>query len=250
MREQNGAPIRRLREPTQKTIAIRSDRLAVRRAPDLSLSRAAWVQEPLQLRSRHDVRVAAVPVLLEVRGIERLEPGGDDDGADRLARLVAQDGPEVGELTFEADEGRLHAHVHTRVSPHLALDLRGELEAVVETVVVEEGERPRQPAHPAAELRGLLEEDRGVAQLAERRRHVHAGHSTAEDQYRAVHLATLPTARSLTAVPAPASSCRYAGRDDWGMPIRSSRGSTGTVWPCIPTTSYGSQPRSRPASCA
>ena len=117
MREQNGAPIRRLREPTQKTIAMPVDRLAVRRAPDLSLSRAARVEDPLQLRSGHHVRIAAVAVLLEVRGIERLEPGGDDDGADRLARLVAQDGPEVGELTFEADKGRLHAHVHALAEP-------------------------------------------------------------------------------------------------------------------------------------
>ena len=145
------------------------------------MSRAAWVEKPLELGSGHDVRVAAVPVLLEVRGIERLEPGGDDDGADSFARPVAQNGAEVGEITFEVDEGRLHAQVHTGMGPHLALDLRGELEAVVEAIVVEEWERTRQPTHAATELRGLLEENRGVPQFAECGRHVHAGDSTAED---------------------------------------------------------------------
>ena len=38
--------------------------------------------------------------------------------------------------------------------------------------------------------------------------------------------------------------------DDWGMPTCSSSGSTGTAWLWIPTTSYGSQPSSRPASSA
>ncbi len=45
------------------------------------------------------------------------------------------------------------------VSPHLGLDLRGELETIVETVVIEEGERARQPAYSAAELRCLLERE-------------------------------------------------------------------------------------------
>ena len=237
MREQNRRPDPLVARADAEDDRHPVDRLGVRRAPDLPMSRPAWVQEPLQLGSRDHVRVAAVTVLLEIRGIERLEPRGDDHSAHGLARPVAQDRREIGELAFQVDERRLHAHVHTSVSPHLALYLRGELEAVVEAVVVEEGERPRQPAHATAELERLLEEDRGVPELPERRGHVHARHPAAEDQYRAVHLALLLVGLRLTTVAFFASSCRYAGRDDWGMPIRSSRGSTATVWPCIPTAS-------------
>ena len=78
IREQYGAPMRLLREPTQNTIAIRVDFFAVRGPPRMS----PWVG-PRGLRihlssGRGDnVGVAAVAVLLEVRRIERLEARGN-----------------------------------------------------------------------------------------------------------------------------------------------------------------------------
>ena len=49
MREQKGAPMRRLREPMQNTIAIRSTVLPSEGLPHFSLRRAAGVEEPFEL---------------------------------------------------------------------------------------------------------------------------------------------------------------------------------------------------------
>ena len=125
--------------------------------------------------------------------------GGAAQADDVLAKVKAAGVMKVGTETEFAPFDYIDA------GAHVGLDDVGELFAVVETVVVEEGERARQPAHPAAELRRLLEENRGETQFAQCRRHVHAGHTTAKDQYRVVHLATLPTALSCTAVPASVS---------------------------------------------
>ena len=114
MREQNGAPMRRLREPTQKTIASRSTRLAVGGPQELAAGRAARVEHPLQLGRGDDVGVAPVAVLLEVGRVERLEAGGDDDRAHRLLRPVAELGLEARELALQACERRLQAHVDAR----------------------------------------------------------------------------------------------------------------------------------------
>src|ERR1019366_10367428 len=122
--------------------------LAVRRPPDLTMGRSARVQEPLQLGRGHDVLIAPVAVLLDVRRVEGLESGGDDDCAHRLVRTVTQKGPEVRPLPLEALQHCPGADVDTARGAHVLFDLTGELGTVLETVVIKERERARQLAHP------------------------------------------------------------------------------------------------------